>query len=322
MISAHAASIREAAAERQRDELMLIAGTPRGSRGLSLMEELGLLSHVLPELNITRGVEQPKEHHWDVFGHSLATVAQLDIVLADDEPSGAPSASLWRELWRRLEWWDGAREHFREILAPGSTRGAVVKFAGLLHDIGKPATKSFDETGRMRFFGHSEAGAEIAGRLMRRLRFSTRETALAQAMIEAHLRPVQMAQQGPPSDRAIYKYFRDTGEAGIDTLFLSLADHLAAVGPRFSLAGWGRHVEAVSYILAKRLKEAVVVRPPRLIRGDELMADLGLAAGPDVGRVLEVIREAQAAGEVTTREEALDTAREYLRENARKREIG
>ncbi len=60
--------------------------------GLRLMDELGLLEHVLPELGPTRGVEQPKEHHWDVFGHSLAVVEALDMILDEEEPQAEPAA--------------------------------------------------------------------------------------------------------------------------------------------------------------------------------------------------------------------------------------
>jgi poly(A) polymerase len=189
------------------------------------------------------------------------------------------------------------------------SRAALLKLGGLLHDVGKPATRSTDETGRMRFFGHQHVGADIAAAALRRLRFSSREVAMVRAMVAAHLRPVQMAQQGPPTRRAIYRFFRDTGEAGIETLFLSLADHLATVGPRLNEAGWRRHVALTSYILEKRLREADVVAPPKLLKGEEVMAALGLPPGPLVGQLLEAVREAQAAGEISTREEALALAR-------------
>jgi poly(A) polymerase len=189
-----------------------------------------------------------------------------------------------------------------------------LKLAGLLHDVAKPETKTFDDTGRMRFFGHADVGAQVCGRVLRRLRFSAREVALVQTMVKAHLRPVQMAQQGPPSRRALYRYFRDCGDAGIETLFLSLADHLGTVGPRVSESGWRQHVALVNYILSKRFQEEETVSPPRLLGGDELMAELDLPPGPQVGRLLETLREAQAAGEISTREQALALARAALRE--------
>ena len=306
IVRRNGALVTAAAAERQRDEVTLIMASGRAGAGLRLMDELGLLSQVMPELDVTRGVDQPKEHHWDVFNHSIEAVAAMEMLLAEEEPVEEMSRWLRQELWAQLGWWPEARSHF------SGERGTVLKIACLLHDIGKPATKSFQEGGRMRFFGHAEAGGAIAGRLVRRLRFPAREIAQVTAMIGAHMRPLQMAQQGAPTNRAIYRFFRDTGGAGADTLFLSLADHLAAVGPRVTREGWQRHVAIVSYILRKASEEREVIAPPRLIDGDELMAELGIPPGRELGRILEMIREAQAAGEVRSREDGLRLARGYL----------
>lgn len=298
-----------AAAERQRDELRHVLAAPQSGQGLRLIDQLGLLACLLPELEPARGAEQPKEHYWDVLGHSLATVEFLDVLLSEAEPEDKAGKRLWRGLWSELAWWNQGGAYFREEVVPGTSRAALLKLGGLLHDIGKPATRSIDETGRMRFFGHQHVGADVAAGALRRLRFSAREVAMVRAMVAAHLRPVQMAQQGPPTRRAIYRFFRDTGEAGIETLFLSLADHLATVGPRLNEAGWRRHVALTSYILEKRFRDADVVSPPKLLRGDEVMAALGVPPGPLVGQLLEAVREAQAAGEISTREEALALAR-------------
>ena len=311
-IRRHSAVVERVAMERQRDELVQILRTPRGGPGLRLMDELGLHDRVLPEMAVTRGVEQPKEHYWDVFNHCLAVVEGLDMMLRESEPEAEPARSLWNELWGRLEWWEGGRQHFMTEFVPNTHRCSLTKLAGLLHDIGKPETKSFDDTGRIRFLGHADIGAQSATRMMQRLRFSGRETALVSAMIEAHMRPVQMAQQQAPSRKAVYRFFRDTGEAGIDTLFLSLADHLGTMGPRVELDGWRRHVAVIDYVLRMRLKERVVIEPPKLVDGDDLMSALGIPPGPRVGELLELVREAQAAGEVSTREDAIALARREM----------
>ena len=317
MISRHAARVAEASPERQREELMRMLAAPQAGPGMRSLDGLGLLSALLPEMDVTRGVEQPKEHHFDVFGHSIAAVDALDALLADDPPADERNGRLWRELWGALEWWDGGRDYFGEPVIAGIPRRALVKLCGLLHDIGKPATKTFEESGRMRFFGHSDTGAEIAGRLMGRLRFSGREREIVVRMIEAHLRPVQMAQDRAPTKRAVYRYFRATGEAGIDTLFLSLADHLGTVGPNVSWEGFRAHVVVVSHILHLRFADEQVTSPPKLVSGDDLMRELGLAPGALLGELLESVREAQAAGDVSTPEEAIILARERLAETER-----
>jgi poly(A) polymerase len=119
-----------------------------------------------------------------------------------------------------------------------------------------------------------------------------------------------MSQNEPPTRRAIYRYFRDTGDAGVDILYLSLADHLATRGPNLDLANWRQHGELVAYVLSRRFQEEI--RPPRLIDGNDLINIFGLSPGPEIGKILEVVKEVQASGEITTREGALTLARRLL----------
>ncbi len=317
LIGRHARLIRDCAPERQRDEIMLILATDHAVRGLRLLEEVGLLAGVLPELDVMRGVGQPKEHYWDVFNHSIEAVAALDWLMPESPPASEPQAALWHEVWTGFSWWPQARSRWRLELAPGFTRLATLKLTALLHDIGKPATRSVEPGGRVRFFGHSDAGAGIAQPLLRSLRFPTSIATHVKRMIDAHLRPLLMAADGPPTRRAVHRFFRDTGDAGVDTLFLSLADHLATSGPRVTLDGWRRHVAVVSYILATSLDQPASTASVKLIGGDDLMTEFGLEAGPLVGELLEVIAEAQGAGEITTKDEALEIVRNHLARNER-----
>jgi len=319
MIREHAASVRLAAPERQRDELVLILGASQAAQALRLLEEVGLLAELMPELDVMRGVEQPKEHQWDVFGHSIEAVHALDWLIADSPPASKRDAALWRELREQLSWWPEMESRWHDELSPGIGRSTVLKLAALLHDIGKPATKSVDPDGRIRFFGHSAAGSGIAGSVLKRLRLPTRVVDHVTAMIDAHLRPLLMAREGAPSRRALYRFFRDTGDAGVDTLFLSLADHLATVGPRVTTDGWRRHVAVVGYILAGSLQQPEPSGQHTLINGDELMAELAIGPGALVGELLEAIAEAQAAGEVGTREEAIELAHNFLARNEKTR---
>jgi len=311
VMAENASLLSQAAPERQRDELMRILATPQAAPGLRLADELGLLEPLLPEVAATKGEEQPKEHQWDVFDHSLETVAALDVLLGSEKPADGRWTRLWRELWEKMEEFPAVREHFQEEVSQGHTRPALLKLGALLHDIAKPETRTIDDDGRMRFFGHAQAGALRAAAVARRLRFSGAEVRQVEAMVKEHLRPLQIAQDGPPSRRALYRYFRDTGEAGIDVLFLSLADHLATVGPRLDWDDWRAHLGVVGYILVWRFQEELAA-PPRLVTGHDLMDALSLAPGPLVGRLLEAVQEAQAAGEVTTREQALALARREL----------
>jgi poly(A) polymerase len=203
-------------------------------------------------------------------------------------------------------------QHFGLEVSQGSTRGSLFKLAALLHDVAKPQTKTIDANGRMRFLGHAKEGAAMVVKILERLRFSGKEVKLVEVVVQHHLRPMQMSSNGFPTRRAIYRYFRDTGEAGIDILFLSLADHLATRGPHLDLAEWQEHAQLVEYVLAQRFQEESVVVPPKLIDGHDLINIFGLSPGPKIGEFLEVVREAQASGELATKEEALAYIRKQL----------
>ncbi len=313
MMRKHASRVGEASAERRRNELVRILDCDQSGAGLQLLDSVGLLETLLPETGEMRGVSQPKEHYWDVFHHSLETVAALDGLLSAGPPSQEPARILWAELWSELRWLaPEARIYLDTEPVLGHSRRALLKLGGLLHDIAKPETKTIDETGRIRFFGHPEVGAETASLILGRLRFSGREIAFVRAMVDAHLRPVQLGQSGPPSRRAIYRLFRDCGEATLAVMLLSLADHLASAGPRLNFQGWRQHVRLIHYMLSERERDTSIVSPPRLIGGDDLITQLKLEPGPLLGHLLGAVREAQAAGEVRTKEEALGLARQEL----------
>lgn len=300
-IKRHSTLIKRVAAERVRDELCRIVAAPKAAESLRLLDALDLLMVIFPELSETRGAEQPKEHFWDVLQHSFETVAAIEFLLhiagsqyfADDILSFSP-------------WSAELKQYFEGEVAGGRSRGVLLKLAGLLHDIAKPRTRIFEESGRMRFFGHSQEGAIIVKDVIERLKFSAREREMACRMVEHHLRPGQLARDNElPTPRAIYRYFRDTGDVAIDTIFLNLADHLAARGPMIECDKWREHADTLRYVIEERFKEDTIVKPPKLIDGNDIIDKYDLTPGPQIGKLLEAVREAQASGEVTTKEEAL-----------------
>ena len=306
LIQRYAELISTTAAERLRDEIGYILETPRAYESFRHLDRSGLLAHIMPELTSAKGVTQPAEHYWDVFDHSLETIASLERVLREQKSTEED------EVIAPVPWSTELAQHFSQEISGGRTGRALVKLAGLLHDIGKPATKTIELNSRMRFLGHAKEGAEMATRIMERLRFSNREIKMVQLMVEHHLRPGYLLTEEVPSHRAIYRYFRDTAEVGIDTLFLGLADHLAARGPMLDLEEWHKHVETTRYILAQWFEDKAKVVPPRLIDGHMLMDKFGLKPGPLIGELLEMVREAQAAGEIKTAEEALAFVARHL----------
>jgi len=115
-----------------------------------------------------------------------------------------------------------------------------------------------------------------------------------------------------PSGRAIYRYFRDTEEAGIATIFLNLADHLAARGPNLELAAWKAHTRMANYVLEEHFKQSAVIKQEKLIDGNDLIEIFDLEPGPEIGNILEQVHEAQAAGEIITHDEAIEYAKKLL----------
>jgi poly(A) polymerase len=306
-IRRHAHLVAGIAGERVREELLRLLVMPGSGQFVFYLDRLGLLTAVLPELLVLKGVEQPREHFWDVFRHSLETVLAVDFLLRQGDWEHAEG-----ELLATVPWSAKLARHFEREVSSGSTGGVLLRLAALLHDVAKPQTKTIEPDGRMRFLGHAQEGASIAVAALERLRFSTKETRLVETMVKYHLRPMQMSQEGLPTHRAIYRYFRDAGEAGVDTLFLSMADHLATRGPHLDRAGWQEHTRIVDYVLKQYYGQKKQVRPVKLVDGHDLINIFGLSPGPGLGKLLEAVREAQAVGEVTSREEALEYVRNRL----------
>ena len=307
LIQHDAPLIAAVAGERVREELLRILAVPDGGRSLSQLDMLGLLTIIFPELAATKGVEQPKEHNWDVFEHSLKTVAAVDFLLRQGKWEYAGD-----DVLAAVPWPEVVAQHFAEEVSYGSTRRSLLKLAGLLHDIAKPQTKAVEADGKMRFLGHAPDGATVVAGMLERLRFSTKEIKLMKTEVKHHMRPTQMTQQELPTRRAIYRYFRDTDDAGIDILYLSLADHLAARGPHLVPDGWREHTRVVEYVLVQRFEQESIAHPPKLVDGNDLIAVFGLSPGTELGQILEAVREAQAAGEIRTRQDALDYIRRKL----------
>jgi putative nucleotidyltransferase with HDIG domain len=310
-IRARAVSVNAAAAERRRDELARILALADTHGALRTLDRAGLLDALLPELAEGRGVSQPEQFHaYDVFEHNLRTVRAMDQML------GAGGGWLAGEVWRTFGWCaDELRAYLGEEMSEGRSRATLLKLAALLHDIAKPRTRSVDPDGRVRFFGHADEGAAMARLIMRRFRFSSRETAFVALLVAEHLRPVQLARVGEvPTRRALYRFFRDLGDAAPAVLLLALADGAAARGPALTRAAWSRQVAYMNSLLVRSREEEGIVHPPRLLTGHDIMSTLGVPEGPAIGRLLEALQEAQAAGEVQDRDQALAFVRALARE--------
>jgi putative nucleotidyltransferase with HDIG domain len=311
------------AVERVRDEFVRILAAPAAASHVHVLDELTLLVQVIPAIGPLRGQPQSPPHRFDVWWHTLLVLEAVEGVV--DALAGKragrnyvdASPQVWDDVARRLERF---AEPVIESLTAGGvgglTRDVLLRLAALCHDVGKPPTSEVDEEGRYHFYGHERHGARTTAEWMEATRFSRAATRWVKTVVEAHLRPGHLSRiEGPVSRRAIYRYFRATGEAGVDVTLLSLADHLATYGPQLEPDRWERRLSVVERLLSHFFERpAEAVDPPRIIDGQDLMDELGLEEGPLIGRLLTAVREAQAAGEVSTRAEALALARSLAQE--------
>lgn len=279
--------------ERIRDELFRLLACPHAAPYLPLLDSLSLLPQVLPEV---AGRERPE------LAQTWERVCALEWLAATLEGRPLPEREglFWKprvlrshpEISFATPYAAPLRRYLEGRLSGERSRLALLKLAALLYR------------------GQSEEEGGKARRAGRRLRLSVRETLALEAAISLQDSPLLTA-AGEPPRREVYRFYRDGGDIATGALLLALARELAA--PDFRPDCWEQVTRWVQDILALRFERASeVIEPPRLLDGDELMAALGLPPGPLVGTLLEEIREAQAAGEVHTREEALARAREVL----------
>jgi poly(A) polymerase len=287
----------EPAGERQLAELRLLLGGPDPLRGVALLDELGLTAAVLPELEALRGVGQGPNHHLDVYGHTLSVLERTLEVERDLERFAGERAAEAREL-------------LDEPLADEMSRGTALRFGALLHDIGKPATRG-EREGLVTFVGHDGTGAEIVVGICKRLRASRRLTVHLRALTLHHLRLGFMVHEAPLPPRRVHDYLRATEPVAADVTLLTVADRLSArgSGPFATDEAIEAHLRLAREMLAAALEWRRDGPPEPLVRGDELAAALGIDAGPELGDLLAELEAAQYAGEIGTREEAVQRAR-------------
>lgn len=277
---------------------------PGAADRLRDLDRAGRLDRALPEIVPLKTCTQPKEHYWDVFNHTLETVAAVDRIVAD-LPAIAAGERPGAALTSARAGWIAA-----ELIAPGDGAGSPLfwlRWTALLHDIAKPETKAVQPDGRIRFFGHSELGAEKSRAILGRLGYPDAAIERVARLVDLHLRPGQLG-DFPPTARAVRRLAREAGDDLAALLVLNLADHVAARGPRLTEAGWNAHLELIESIAGRRDEPATPEPEERLLTGYDLIEHLGIPPGPYLGSVLRRIAEARAAGQIADRADALALA--------------
>jgi poly(A) polymerase len=302
--AAQADGLRGISPERVFMELRRIVAAPQVRRGLELMSALGATAVVLPELEALRGVEQNRFHHLDVYGHTLEVLDRtVELTSAGGPASGELDACI------------GARRpvvdaFLSEPLADELTRGDALRWGALLHDAAKPLTRAVrPQDGRVTFIGHDVRGAQLARAVLERLRASERLRAHVAALVRHHLRLGFLVHEPQPlARRTVFAYLRACSPVEVDVTLLSMADRLATRGDRAQDAVQA-HMAVARGMLDDALRWRSEGPPPPLLRGDELAHELGIPTGPRVGELLEQLAAAQYAGELDSRDRALEYAR-------------
>jgi len=286
-IRAQAAGIDTVAAERICHELDLLLDCPRGGALLPAMWDDGLLPRLLPELAAGESVGQPGFHHLDVLRHNLQALLELENVLAGQPALLADAVA---------------------ILAAEPHRLRLVKYAALLHDIGKPPAAGM-KNGRATFYGHEEMGGESVLQIAARLRWSGQDARRVAALVALHMRPFHLCnarRDGKLTDKALLRLCRDAGPILPELFLLAMSDSLASQGslkpPRME-----QEVEELYHLAAKIYEERFrpVLAAPRLVTGKDLLDHFGLSPGPRFAELLRAVEDAQLEGRVETREQAL-----------------
>jgi len=276
--------------ERVRDELFLILSERYAEKHLTLMDSLGLLAPLFPELEPLRGFKPGKYHVHDVLTHSIKTAGYIDSVL-DDLPNISPEHD------------EMVRVHLDENLEQHVSRKAALRFACLVHDNAKPETFS-NADDHVRFHGHDSFGAEKAASLCRRFRLSRDTEKTVTKVVRQHMRLFNLSVPGGPSKNAMYRYSRDLGDALPESLILAQADARATfeIMPKEKFTDTTKPMALVlDYYYTTFLK----VESKPLVTGQDLI-DRGLKPGPKFAEILDAIKERQAEGTLKDRHEALE----------------
>jgi poly(A) polymerase len=289
-------------AERIRDELLKMLSACSSVHHLGAMDSVGLLEQIFPEIIRMKGMEQNDYHHLDVWGHSMLTLEFLE------QNSIPDSVAKYRpDIEGYLEY----------ELVKGRPRGSLLKLAALLHDVGKPAKRTMDNDGRIRFFDHNIEGSEIIANIGKRLKLANRETAFLRMVVKDHMYPLGLSvflrrsRGAKGKQRAMRRFIRRTGGEWLAILLLSFADLRATQGPRRKtgdLEKLARMIGDIADMYFQQTRSPM----PRLITGSDLMKEFGLLASPTIGKLLRQVGEAQIDGIVRTRDDAIEMVRNIL----------
>lgn len=291
--------LKNVSGERINEELFKIFSSDNSYFVISKMDNSGILSEIIPYIDKGRGVFQGGYHHLDVWQHSLETLRQFEIFYR-------------RKLCKDKDIFD----YLNEELAGLRKRIHIIKLACLLHDIGKPLAKK-EKDKKTIFHTHEKIGRDLAHQIALKLRFSFKEREFLKKLIFWHLRPGYLAGEKSPSHRAIYRFFHDTEEEGVGVIILSLSDWRATRGVLIDEKRRKKHERVMVDLIDRYFAEKKKVPLPKIIDGYDIMRKFKLSPSPLIGKILKKVREEQALGKVSTKDEAYKAAKKIIAKDNR-----
>lgn len=310
--------------ERARDELVKIFSSRNSHIGIQVMEKMGVLALVLPGLQQLKGVQQSRPHVQDVYAHTVSTVRHLSTIInltSQPYEEEAANADLMNGLLvlKLGRYREKLIAYYGEKLVEDRSRVSLLKIAGALHDIGKPEVMSIEEGGRIRFVGHAEVGAGKVNDTLTKYKFSNQEIDMITAVTRHHMRFHSLVSRKDSGleikDRYIYRFFDRSEGVGVDAVLLGLADTRATYEHTLTQDTWRTALDVAEILLDGYFERYdTVIKPDRLLNGSELMAEMELGPGPLLGKLLSLLQEEQAAGNLAERADAVNFAREKLEE--------
>ncbi len=292
--------IHKVAKERIGHELELIMASNGAGPIFSEMALTNLLAELLPELIEGRGMEQPASHHLDVFHHCLETLSRMEGLLA--EPDYGFAAGF----------------HSLHDYVNKSGNEVGLKWAALLHDIGKPVTHFVDplRDNKITFYNHDHAGAALVEKIAARFRWGTTVLDQVKTIVEAHMRPFHLAnvaRKEQVSVKACIRLIKKMGQYLPGLFLLAMADARAGRGEGRPLEVEKELSELYVRLETVRANNVIpVLQEGALLRGKDLIKQLQLQPGPIFKVILEQVQEAQMEKKIVTQEQALEMAREII----------
>lgn len=283
--------------ERITEELNKILVCDHPSTGFRLLDETGLLEYILPQLTGLKGVETVEGRgHKENFSHTLEV---LDNVAAFEKE--AIAAGRLRDYF-----FEDGTETCRTRTEPD----LWLRWAALLHDIGKPAAKRYDPQTGWTFHGHDIIGARMIPRLFQRLKLPLNEKMkYVQKLVGLHLRPIALVDE--VTDSAVRRLLFDAGNDTDDLMILCNAD-ITSKNPR-KVERLRKNFELVRMKMDEVEEKDALRNWKNPISGEYIMETFGIAPGKEIGILKEAVKNAILDGII---ENSFDAADSYMREQA------